>query len=102
MEKLVFPKQQRQDTREAVRARLKNDSLLKGVDFKLKVIMIATAVLKGSNLSAYDKNGRLLWTYACGEAVLLGYTATTVSIKKNSSVIVLGENGRQISSHAVG
>lgn len=64
--------------------------------------MIATAVLNGNNLSAYDKNGRLLWTYAIAGAVLLGFTATTVSIKQGSSIIVLGENGRQISSRAVG
>lgn len=64
--------------------------------------MIATGVLKGSALSAYDKNGKLLWIYACAGAVLLRYTTTTVSIKINSSVIALDKSGRQISSHAVG
>ncbi len=67
-------------------------SFLTRIDF-----MITTAIQRGSTVYVYEKT-KILFTRP-GE--LVGFTGTTVSIKRNRIVYVYNERGGIISTHAV-
>jgi len=56
---------------------------------------IATVVPRGSFIYAYDEKGSQLFA-------LIGYTATTVSVRRGSFVYVYNEKGSQISAVSAG
>lgn len=55
---------------------------------------ITTAVQKGSMVYVYDGNRQLF----CKPGELHGYTANSLSVKKNGFIFTFDEKGRQISS----
>ena len=59
--------------------------------------MITTEIQRGSTVYVYEKT-KILFTRP-GE--LVGFTGTTVSIKRNRIVYVYNERGGIISTHAV-
>lgn len=59
--------------------------------------MITTAIQRGNSVYVYEKS-RILFT-RIGE--LIGFTSSTVSIKRNRTIYVYNERGGIISTHLV-
>ena len=66
---------------------------------------IATVVPRGGFIYAYDEKGSQLFTLNAGSGDkdgLVGYTATTVSVRRGGFIYVYNEKGSQISSISAG
>jgi len=66
---------------------------------------IATVVPRGSFIYAYDEKGSQLFALSAGGGEkdgLVGYTATTVSVRRGSFIYVYNEKGTQISAIPAG
>lgn len=64
--------------------------------------MIITAVQRGSSITVYGVGNKVLLNLAVGtngpKDGLVGYTATTVSIRRNSMIVTYDVKGRIISN----
>lgn len=56
--------------------------------------MISTVVEKGSSVSIYNEKNQYVGSISLCGGQLVGYTSTTVSIKKGGTVHVYDEKGR--------
>lgn len=59
---------------------------------------IASVIQRGNFFVVYDESNRQLASIFCQDGQLLGYTASSVSLKRNNYIFVYNENGNQISS----
>lgn len=55
---------------------------------------IANAVIRGTQFFIYDEKGRLLGSGASQGGQIIGFTATTVSIKRGNMIYIYNEKGR--------
>lgn len=62
---------------------------------------ITLAVVKGSFVYVYDGNKQLYTLAISKNDELVGYTSSTVSVKRGSFIHTYDEKGRQISSRPV-
>ena len=56
---------------------------------------IANAVVKGTMIYINNKKGKLIRQLGMAGGTFLGFTATTVSIKKGSHILIYNEQGKQ-------
>lgn len=56
---------------------------------------IANAVVKGTMIYIYDEKGKLIRQLGMAGGTFVGFTATTVSIKKGSHILIYNEQGKQ-------
>lgn len=61
---------------------------------------ITLAVEKGSNVYVYDGNKKLYTLAISKNDELVGYTGSTVNVKRGSSVYTYDEKGNQKSVHS--
>jgi hypothetical protein len=59
---------------------------------------IANAVIRGTQFFIYDEKGRQLGSGASQGGQIVGFTATTVSIKRGNMVYIYNEKGQVTSS----
>jgi len=61
--------------------------------------MIITAIKRGGIVYVYAEGNRVLWTIGCGpECELMGYTSTTVTIRRGNIAYVYNEKGSLVST----
>lgn len=59
---------------------------------------IGSAIQRGKQVQVYDEKGRLIFSRCFGNGShdgLVGYTATTVSIRRGNQIVTFNEKGQQ-------
>lgn len=59
---------------------------------------IASVVQRGHYFVVYDESNRQLASIFCQDGQLLGYTGSSVSLKRDNWIFVYNDKGNQISS----